>query len=180
MTTGRTQAAAVLLLALALGVPADTVAAPPQTIELGGSRLLLQGQGTRTKFFFIDLYSIALYLPHRFPDVRRIWDSDVPKALSVEILYTGSLPDKIPKSWNQELLPGLTFDQKDAVAAAWANLNAGDTIRVTYAPASGTKLLVGDRVVLTERDDTLMRSFLDLWVGRSPVSKELRGSLLGD
>ena len=180
MSARWTRPAAVLslLVLLARGEPASAVA--PATMDLGSHRLMLQGQGTRTKFVFVDLYSVALYLPRRLDDVRRIWDPDVPKALRVEILCGGSLPDKIPKSWSRELLPSLTYEQKDAVAEAWATLNAGDTIRMTYTPEAGTSILVGDRLVLTDRDDALMRSFLDLWVGKSPVSKELRGSLLGD
>ena len=172
--------AGVLGLLVVLSCPASLAAAPPRTIDVGGTELTLQGHGTRSKLGFIHLYSVALYLPQRYSDVRRIWDSDIPKGLIVEILYNGSLPDTIPKSWRNELLPGLTFEQKHAVANAWGTLNAGDLVRVTYAPDSGTTLLVGDRVLLTDRDDAIMRSFLDLWVGRSPVSKELRGSLFGD
>ena len=149
-------------------------------MDVGRTELTLQGEGTRSKLGFIDLYSVALYLPQRYSDVRRIWDSDVPKAIIVEILCNGSLPDKIPRSWSNELLPGLTFEQKHAVADAWANLSTGDTIRLTYAPGTGTSLRLGEQEVLTGADDAIMRSFLDLWVGRSPVSKELPGSLLGD
>ena len=173
-----TRAAVLLLLVLTVRVQ-PLAAAAPATVDVGGHRLTLQGQGTRSTAF-VDLYSAALYLPRRLADVRRIWDPDIPKALYVEILYGGSLPDKIPKSWSRELLPSLTFEQKDAVAEAWATLNTGDTIRVTYTPEAGTSILVGERLVLTDRDDTIIRSFLDLWVGRSPVSKELRGSLLGE
>jgi hypothetical protein len=169
----------VLVLLVVLSRPASLAAAPPRTIDVGGTPLTLQGQGTRSKLGVIDLYSVALYLPQRYSDVRRIWDSDVPKGLIVEILYNGSMPDKVPKSWSNELLPGLTFEQKHAVADAWANLSTGDTIRLTYAPGSGTSLRLGEREVLRDGDDAIMRSFLDVWVGRSPVSKELRGSLLG-
>ena len=170
----------VLVLLVLLAWTASPAAAPPRTIDVGGTQLTLQGQGTRSKLGFINLYLVALYLPQRLSEVRRIWDSDIPKGLIVEILYNGSLPDTIPKSWSNELLPGLTFDQKHAIADAWANLSTGDTIRLTYAPNSGTTLHLGGREMLTEGDDAIMRSFLDLWVGRSPVSKELRGSLLGD
>ncbi len=180
MSARATRATAVVL-ALVLCTRAQAAAAgAPAAMDVGRHHLTLQGQGTRSKLFVVDLYSVALYLPRRLVEVRRIWDPDVPKALSVEILYGGSLPDKIPKSWRQELLPSLTFEQKDAVAEAWAALSAGDTVRVTYAPESGTSIFVDNRLVLTDQDDTLMRSFLDLWVGKSPVSKELRGSLLGE
>jgi hypothetical protein len=180
MSARRARAAAVLVFLVLLARVQSAAATAPAAMDVGNHHLTLQGQGIRSKFFVIDLYSVALYLPRRIPDVRHIWDADVPKALRVEILYGGSLPDKIPTSWSRELLPSLTFEQKDAVAEAWATLSAGDTIRLTYTPESGTSLVVGNRLVLSDPDDALMRAFLDLWVGKSPVSKELRGSLLGD
>ena len=176
---GRRTVAVLLLFVLAARVQ-PAAATAPTTMDVGGHRLTRQGQGTRSAFLAIDLYSVALYLPRRLADVHRIWDPDIAKAFRVEILYGGSLPDKVPQSWSQELLPSLTFEQKDAVAEAWATLKAGDTIRVTYAPEAGTRIFVGERLVIKDDDDTIMRSFLDLWVGKSPVSKELRGSLLGD
>lgn len=168
-----------LLIAVILGLAPTAFAVTPGSLEVSGTRLSLQGQGTRSKFF-VDLYSVALYLPHRFPadEAGRIWNERLPKALRVQILYNGSLPDKIPQSWKAELQPALTFEQKEALAQAYGNLNTGDTIHITYAPDSGTRIAVGDRVVLTDRGDALMRAFLDLWAGRSPVSKELRGALL--
>ena len=166
-----------LLVVVTLGWPPAVVAAP-ESIEVSGTRLNLQGQGTRSKFFF-DLYSVALYLRHPFSDdAGRIWDESVPKALRVEILYNGALPDEIPQSWKAELLPALTFEQKETLARAYAQLTTGDTIRITYSPDSGTRIVVGGRVVLTDQGGALMRAFLDLWAGRSPVSKELRGALL--
>lgn len=181
MKTRRASRAFVVLLMVAVTAGRVSAAAvrAPQSIEVGGSRLTLTGEGTRSKFFFVDLYSVALYLPHPFSAAGRIWDEGVPKALRVEILYGGSLPDKIPKSWKVELLPALTFEQKEDLARVYASLNTGDTILITYAPDSGTRILVGDAVVLTDPGDALIHAFLDLWVGKSPVSKELRGSLLG-
>ena len=182
MKTRRASRAIVVLLMVSAiaGQVSAAAAGAPQSIEVGGSRLTLQGEGTRSKFFFVDLYSVALYLPHRFSEAGRIWDEGVPKALRAEILYEGSLPDEIPKSWKVELLPALTFEQKLDLALVYASLDTGDTILITYAPDSGTRMLVGDAVVLTDPGDALIRAFLDLWVGKSPVSKELRGSLLGD
>jgi Chalcone isomerase-like len=157
------RAAALLAAAALAGWASGAAAAPPSSIGVSTTRLTLQGQATRSKCL-IDLYSIALYLPHPFPDAGRIWNQTVPKALRVEILYNGSLPDKIPRGWKQELLPPVTFQQEQTLMEAYAKLNVADTIWIAYTPDLGTRILIVDRVVLADPGDELMRAFLDLWM----------------
>lgn len=67
------------LLVLAPGARTADVRVP-EAIEAGGTRLLLNGQGTRSVPFFVELYSVALYLPRRASDPEHIRDDRVPKA----------------------------------------------------------------------------------------------------
>ena len=170
----------VLLMATVMSawVSVAAAASPPPSTEVSGHHLTLQGHGTRSKFFFLDLYSVALYLPHPFSEPGGIWDASVAKALRVEILYPGSLPENIPRSWKRDLLPALTPDQRNTLAWVYASLATGDTIWVTYAPGAGTRFLVGASVVLEDQGDAVMRAFLDLWAGKNAVSRKLRDALI--
>lgn len=173
--------AAVVLLGIAVfagGASADA-AGPPQSLEVSGSRLTLQGQGTRSKLFFID--------PTRWRCICRVHPRGWAH-LGRESTESPSRRDPVPRIAARQdssvvegrIVAGPHVRAEGRARASLRDLNTGDTIRITYAPDSGTRILVGDTVVLTDQGDALMRAFLDLWVGRSPVSKELRGSLLGD
>lgn len=133
--------------------------------------------GTRD-ILLIDLYRAALYLPHRTSDMRYIHDPRVPKAFRLQIVYSGDKPDQLPRAWREKLLPVLQGSQVERLRHAYAVCQPGDLISIHYIPAVGTRVWWRDRLLIAQDGHELMRAFLDLWLGDSPVSDTLRYALL--
>lgn len=171
---------AVIALALT-GVVAQPVLARalPPTVSVDGQTLQLAGHGTRTQWFFIELYRLGLYLPRDVRDPQAIQQPDVPKALHAQIRYDGSLPDRIPQAWRSELMPALTEQQQHALRRHYQTLSQGDVITITYAPGTGTVVRVNGTPIFEDTGHEVMAAFLDLWIGRNPVSEDLKQALLG-
>lgn len=149
----------------------------PQQLTVGEHRLSLNGQGTR-KWLFVELYSVALYLPQPMADVQAIRDPGIPKAFQVQFLYGGDQPDRIPASWRKELLPSLNPEQAQQLQDSYARLREGDVLRVVYVPEDGAQLLVNEQPVLSDKGPGLMNGFIELFLGANPVSEDLRRALL--
>jgi hypothetical protein len=173
--------ARLLALLALLGLLATTAQSDngqvPKQLTVGEHTLILNGQGKR-EMLFIDLYSVALYLPQPMADVQAIRDSGIPKAFRLQFLYGGEKPDQIPASWREELLPALSPAQTQQLRDIYARLHQGDVLRVVYAPPSGTQLLVNEQPALSDRGHGLMSAFIDLFLGANPVSEDLRSALL--
>lgn len=167
----------IMSVVLALAVPA-AAASLPKALQVGGERLTLSGHGTRNELLFVELYAVGLYLPQRMSDAQAISQPKVPKAVRVEIRYDGSLPDRIPAGWRSELMPALTKDQQETLVRHYQQLKPGDTITISYTPDSGTRVAVSDREILQDNGHEVMKAFLDVWIGRQPVSEDLKQSLL--
>jgi hypothetical protein len=169
------------LVTLVVGLLATTVQADngqaPKQLMVEEHTLSLNGQGKR-EMLFIDLYSVALYLPQPLADVQAIRDPSRPKAFRIQFLYGGNKPDQIPASWREELLPALSPAQTQQLRDIYARLHEGDVLRVVYTSQSGTQLLVNEQPVLSDRGPRLMDGFIDLFLGANPVSEDLRSALL--
>lgn len=177
-----TVSARLLLAALLLGLgaaagPTVARAAPPPTLDADGRQLRLQGSGTRT-VWFTDVYSVALYLSQPASRTAQVLAPERAKAFRVEVLYDGTMPDRPPASWRDELLPVLGRDQEEKLRSAYEGLRRGDRIVVRYAPAAGTTVTVAGRRLLFETGHRLMDAFVHLWLGDHPVSDDLRRALL--
>jgi hypothetical protein len=105
-------------------------------------------------------------------------DSETPKAIRIEVVYDGSLPDQIPGAWQGELLPVLDPRQQEKLRDAYAQLKPNDWVSIDYVPSRGTTVTVLGERVLVDRGQELMGAFLDLWVGQTPVSEEMKQELL--
>ena len=81
----------LLLLMLLSGYPETAPAATragaefPDTLELEGVSLVLNGAGIR-RVFFIDAYAAGLYLQQKSSDADQILAADEPMALELEIV----------------------------------------------------------------------------------------------
>jgi hypothetical protein len=169
------------LLAALVGFTATAawpaLAAVPETVTVDGQTLVLNGYGTR-EALAIDLYTAALYLPRPMSDADEIEDPALAKAFRIEVVYQGALPDEIPETWREELLPPLNEGQAAALRRAYRTLARGDVITVSYAPGSGTTVALNGEAVLRDPGHGLIAGCLDLWLGPDPVSEDLRARLL--
>lgn len=176
-------ARAALAAALCCAAPAAQAAQvagvtlpPAETVQ--GRQLRLAGCAVRESLW-MELYAVSLYLPQGTPaDAGRILDDGTAKLLRLDVTYDGQVPNGLPQDWAQRLRDEVSRDFMRTLQNQYNQLKAGDTVRIFYVPGQGTTLSVNGNTVTTRPGGELMRSMLGLWIGRDPVSGNMRRLLL--
>lgn len=157
----------------------------PDTLEVGGEKLVLNGLGLREATMFkVNVYVAALYLKEKSDDGESIAGADHPKLMRLSFLRTvskadmrkaitegfqKSSPDEWPKLQERvqrffELLPAF---------------NAGETLTLWYAPGKGVQVKApGQGSGVIEGLD-FARALFRVWLGEHPPSTSLKKGLLG-
>lgn len=179
--------AAALALAVATPALAKKVAGVefPDTVEVGGQKLTLNGAGLR-KRFVIQVYAGGLYLPAPSGDAASIVASDVPKRVRMVFLRTvtkAQVMDAYREGFEKnsggpglkDLLPKL-----DRIAEAIpAELRQGAEMFVTYVPGEGTTVAAAGGGKVTVEGKEFADALFKNWLGASPADESLKAALLG-
>lgn len=187
----------VLALASAVALPAQAVRYEGQdfadTLQLGGSTLVLNGTGKRQVAIY-PLYLAALYVPQKASTPDAIYAETGPKRLEMRIvipLVKDVSTQEFVKAINKGVSRNSTEAEKAAVAERLKQFNAaisevgrvkkGDLLRIDYVPAEGgTVLSVNGKVWgrPIEGQD-FYTAFLKVFLGDSNSDARLRSGLLG-
>jgi len=188
---------AVLALATAASLPAHAVRYEgqdfPDTLQLGGSTLVLNGTGKRQVAIY-PLYLAALYLPQKAAAPDAIYAEAGPKRLEMRIvipLVKDVSTQEFVKAISKGVNRNSTEAEKAAVADRVKQFNAaiaevgrvkkGDLLHIDYLPAQGgTVLSVNGKVwgKPVEGQD-FYTAFLKVFLGDSNSDARLRAGLLG-
>ena len=136
-------------------------------LMIGNMEYALKASGTRSQYFF-SLYRLGIY------------KEGSKTAYVVEIMYDGSVPDKIPSNWQNELLPLLSAEQEKKLKGEYAQLTAGDVIVIANEEDTATVRVNGKAVLSNlkkDQNEQLLRAFNDIWLGDKPVSDSLKKDL---
>ena len=189
--------AAVLALAAASSLPAQAVRYEgqdfPDTLQLGGAPLQLNGAGKRQVAIY-PLYLAALYLPQKATSAEAIYAETGPKRLEMRIvipLVKDVSTQEFVKAIDKGVNRNCTEAEKAAVADRVKQFNAavtevgrvkkGDLLRIDYLPdQGGTVLSVNGKVWgrPVEGQD-FYTAFLKVFIGEKVSDTRLRGGLLG-
>jgi len=158
------------------------------TIELRGSKLVLNGAGVRYKAVF-KAYTAGLYLGKKAGSVEEVLAAPGPKRVSVTMLrdidanelgklFTRGVEDNSPKSEMSHLIPGLL--RMGQMFADQKQLKAGDSFTVDWIPGSGSLVTVrgvpqGDPI----KEQAFFNALLRIWIGPAPADYKLKDALLG-
>lgn len=167
---------ALVVAGALLGAVAASAQDAPAQVRIGDDTVALAAQTTRERWF-VDLYRIALYATTPTPTPNGL-RAEAPKALRIEVLYGGDMPQSIPAQWKDELMPALSDNQVSRLRRAYAGLDEGDVVLIEYAPPIGTRILVNDRTVVSDPGEGPMQAFLDIFIGRDPISADLKRALI--
>ena len=182
-------AGSLLICAVAATAHAATVdgIGVADSVPLGGTMLVLNGAGRRTKYFF-NVYVAALYLrahSHRAADVLA---DPGPKRLSMTLmrhLSAGQLIDALREGLAHNSTPAeleRVRAQIDALAATMAAIGGagtGDVLTIDFLPDGSTQVGRNGRPQggpIAGRD--FQRALLRVWLGPHPVQADLKDELL--
>lgn len=176
-----------LTLFLIVGVlEAKTVAGVslPDTVSVGGQSIVLNGTGVRSKFF-VKVYVGALYLPSRTRSASTAIKSG-PSRMLMHFIYSKVERDKIVEAWNEGFAANTGKSELAALKSRivrfngmFGDLREGQQIVLDYVPGKGTSVKVAGKNKGTIKGDDFHRALMRIWLGKSPVTSDLKKGLLG-
>jgi hypothetical protein len=186
--------ALALLLCLALPAPASTepttaagVKFEP-TLDLGGSKLQLNGAGVRYKAVF-KVYAAGLYLEKKASTPAEVYALRGPKRISVTMLrdidstelgklFSRGMEDNMDKAAFSKLIPGVL--RMSQIFSEHKKLMAGEQFVVDWLPGTGTQVTVkGIPQGEPFKEPEFFNALLGIWLGSQPADWKLKDALLG-
>jgi hypothetical protein len=158
----------------------------PDTVEVRGRRLLLNGMGVREATVFkVDVYVAGLYLETLSSDPTRIVMADETKRLVLKF-KRGVDREDIVKAWTNgfrgNALVSLHVLQSriDRLNGWMPDFREGQTLVFTYLPGTGVQVDLDDRRLGGIEGEDFARSLLHIWLGPKPPTSDLKKGLLGN
>jgi hypothetical protein len=179
--------AAAFALAVATPALARNVAGVefPDSIDVGGQKLVLNGAGLRKKFI-IKVYAGGLYVSQPAKDAAAIVAADATKRVRMVFLRTvtkAQIMDAYREGFEKNSGgPGLKdlLAKLDQIAPAIpGELKEGAEMLVTYVPGEGTTVGAAGSGKATVAGKELADALFKNWLGRAPADEELKAGLLG-
>jgi hypothetical protein len=155
----------------------------PDTVEVGGQKLVLNGIGMRKKYF-VEVYVGALYLPAKSSDADSIVKADAPRQMTMHFVRDVSkaqLIDAFNESFSNNAPDASKTMQSEIkqLTNALDNVKSGDEMAFTYQPGTGTKFSLNGKVKLTIPNPAFRVALFSGWLGPKPPTAELKKKLLG-
>jgi len=180
-----TVSVSVLVAAATLSLLAASLAGVtlPDTTEVGGRTLVLNGMGLRSRLM-IKVYVAGLYLEKKSSDADAIVKADAPKRMVLHFLRSVSrdqMVDAYTEAFDNNA-PGSRTSLKSEIAqlmAAFEPVAANDQMMFTYQPGVGTTLAVKGKDKVTIPGLPFARAMFSAWLGPKPPSADLKKGLLG-
>jgi hypothetical protein len=166
--------AALLSLLLALPAGAGTLAGVtlPDTAEVQGHSLVLNGMGLRTRFF-IKVYVGGLYLAQKQSSAAAVLAADAPRRMVMHFIYDVS-KDQMCDAWGEGLeknTPKASADVKKAFTTLcdWmGGVGKGTELVLTYLPGEGTMVEISGKLKGTLPGKATADAILGTWIGPDP------------
>lgn len=189
---------AVIALVAAASLPAHAVRYEgqdfPETVQLGGAALQLNGVGTKTFVMRYSAYLAALYVPRKASTPEAIYEQAGPKRIELRItvpVVKDVSTQEFVKAINKGVDRNSTEAEKAAVAERVKQFNAaisevgrvkkGDLLHIDYLPAQGGTILSVNGKVWGKpiEGQDFYTAFLKVFLGDNNSDAKLRTGLLG-
>lgn len=180
-----TLAVTAFVLAAVLNLLGATLAGVtlPDTADVAGKTLTLNGMGLRSRMMF-KVYVGGLYLEQKTRDAHAIIQADAPKRMTLHFLRSVSR-DQMVDAYTDAFAGNAPDAQKTLKAeigqllAAFEPVNEGDQMLFTYVPGTGTTLTIKGKDKVTIAGLPFGRAMFAAWLGPEPPSADLKKGLLG-
>ncbi|MDE1174056.1 MAG: chalcone isomerase family protein [Parvibaculaceae bacterium] len=157
----------------------------PDSIEVGGATLKLNGMALRTySWLGIKIYVAGLYLENPAGDADTILNSPEKKVLVVHFLRDITL-DQARNAWKQgfsgnclapcHINPG----ELNAFLANVTKLDEGDSSTLIFTPDAGVEVDMNGKRVHDTKNPDLVYAMLATFIGPKPPSQDVKLGLLG-
>jgi len=175
---------AILLLAVLSPAIGLAVELPP-TLKVGDQNLVLNGAGTREKYF-LDLYDAGLYLSQPNNQSATIIEANAPMAIHIVITsklvsqekFIESLQEGFQNSTQGKLEPIRAEMQKFRKCFA-DEIARGDVFDLIYLPSHGVIVFKDGKRKGSVPGLAFKRALFGIWLCDRPADADLKQALLG-
>jgi chalcone isomerase-like protein len=160
----------------------------PETLQLAGQTLQLNGAGVRVKVI-VNLYAAGLYVTKTDADPAHVMGQPGAKVVKIVLLrnLTGEdFADATVKGFkaNNNEADVAKFqselEQIRAMMMDFGPVKKGTVVQIDFVPGKGTHVLLdGKRRGPEVAGDDFQQAVLRIWLGAKPVDADLKQSLLG-
>ena len=157
-------------------------------VELDKSykNLVLNGQGTRDKFF-IDLYVGGLYLKQKSTDAGQIIDADEPMNIRLHIvssLITSKKMEDGTREGFDKATDGNIEPIKEKIETFLSvfteEIKEDDIYDFLYTPSTGVQIYKNSKLKETIIGLEFKKALYGIWIGKNPAQESLKEDMLGE
>ena len=175
----------LLILISTFALSPINAAEAPSSMEYQGAELMLNGQGTRVKFF-MKVYDTSLYLGSASSNAEEILDSDEAMAIRLDVTSTmvtidamkDALSSGLVKSTGNNTGP-ITEEIEQLISTFTGDVNDSDFFEFIYMPDTGTNVLKNSTYIDTIPGIEFKKAFFGIWLSKNPIQKNLKKAMLG-
>jgi hypothetical protein len=155
----------------------------PDTEQVGGTKLVLNGLGLRTKVI-VKVYVAGLYLEQKSSDPSAILKADAPKRIVMHFVH-GASKSQMADAFNDSFKdnsPDAVKTMKadiDRLLGALEPVKPGDEMVFTYVPGTGTTFAINGTDKLTIAGPAFCPVLFSVWLGPKPPNADLKKGMLG-
>lgn len=181
----QTSIALVATLLLAAAAPAAELdgVTIPDTAEVGGATIPLNGVGLRKAFVFAKVYVAGLYLETKTQDAKKAIDTDEAKRISMHFVREIShdqMNEGMDDGFAITAPHSLTKEKAELKGYFTKPLKEGDVCNLDYVPGTGTTVTINGAKKGTIPGAEFMRALWGIWLGSNPPGgTALRDGMLG-
>ncbi len=189
---GRAAVLSLMLAASLAGAPALAAdlevggVRVPDSLTEGGSALVLNGAGVRTKFV-VKVYVAALYATAKSGDAAALVNSAEPRRMRLQLLrdvdsksLDGALQEGLRDNTPAQELAALKApaDRLSALMPEIGSAREGDVVDLDF-DARGVSVTDNGKLRGRIDDPAFARALLRVWLGDNPAQTSLKKALLG-
>lgn len=156
----------------------------PDTRELEGKQLKLNGQGLRKKFIF-NVYVAGLYVENPSKDANAILKADEGRRVDMAMLRDldkKTIVEAIQAGFEKNAgsnMPALK-ERLEKFIAVIPDLKKGQALTITYVPGKGTSVAGAGGASYTAEGKDFADALFSVWIGANPVDSDLKKGMLGN
>ena len=174
----------ILLLNL-FSLSPSNAAELPNEMEYQNTKLILNGHGTRIRFF-MKAYEGSLYLESTSNNAEKIINDDAPMSIRMDVLSSLITPDAMKVALNEGLEKStgnntspITIEINQLNSSLNSEVKAGDFFEFIYLPNSGTHVLKNSESVDVIPGIEFKKAFFGIFLSNNPIQKNMKKAMLG-
>ena len=157
----------------------------PSSMEYQGAKLMLNGHGSRVKFF-MKVYENSLYLLSSSSNAEEIMNKDEVMAIRIDVTSSLVTSDAMKKALNEGLEKStgnntgpITKEINQLTSTFNSDVAKGDFYEFIYLPGAGTNVLKNSEYIDTIPGIEFKKAFFGIWISNNPIQKNLKKAMLG-